>query len=231
MKFVFDSCCLSVNFIYLVLLLFTNFSNAQDGDLLIQQYDKNSIDLEFYRKLNFEVFLEPGITNTVDRETSGKINLNLGTNVHYRFTRTFGLSTGVYISKIGYQNNLETNKSVNKLKFITIPLFIKLYPLKKINLFLGGSYNFYQGGFNQIDKNSEKVQIPDGVFVNSTGVFTGIEYIIKKRISSSISYKMQKRSYRNYQSETQNFYGVYLSLNFKILNPEKAKNRFNGISN
>ena len=231
MKFVFDSCCLSVNFIYLVLLLFTNFSNAQDGDLLIQQYDKNSIDLEFYRKLNFEVFLEPGITNTVDRETSGKINLNLGTNVHYRFTRTFGLSTGVYISKIGYQNNLETNKSVNKLKFITIPLFIKLYPLKKINLFLGGSYNFYQGGFNQIDKNAEKVQILGGVFVNSMGVFSGIEYIIKKRISSSISYKMQKRSYRNYQSETQNFYGVYLSLNFKILNPEKAKNRFNGISN
>ena len=231
MKFVFDSCCLSVNFIYLVLLLFTNFSNAQDGDLLIQQYDKNSIDLEFYRKLNFEVFLEPGITNTVDRETSGKINLNLGTNVHYRFTRTFGLSTGVYISKIGYQNNLETNKSVNKLKFITIPLFIKLYPLKKINLFLGGTYNFYQGGFNQIDKNAEKVQILGGVFVNSMGVFSGIEYIIKKRISSSISYKMQKRSYRNYQSETQNFYGVYLSLNFKILNPEKAKNRFNGISN
>ena len=74
------------------MLLFTNFSYAQDGELLIQQYQKNSIDLEFYRKLNFEVFLEPGLTNTVDRETSGKINLNFGTNIHYRFTRTFGLS-------------------------------------------------------------------------------------------------------------------------------------------
>ena len=31
-------------------------------------------------------------------------------------------------------------------------------------------------------------------------------------------YKMQKRNYRNYQPETQNFYGIYLSLNFKILN-------------
>ena len=231
MKFAFDSCCLSVNFIYLVLLLFTNFSNAQDGELLIQQYQKNSIDLEFYRKLNFEFFVEPNLTNAVDRETKGKLNLNFGSNIHYRFTKSFGLSTGIYINKIGYQNNLETNKSINNLKFITIPLFIKFYPLKKINFFLGGSYNFYQGGFNQKDKNAEKVQILGGVFVNSMGVFTGIEYIIKKRVSTSISYKMQKRSYRNYQSQTQNFYGVYLSLNFKILNPEKAKNRFNGISN
>lgn len=220
-----------INFICLVVLLSTSFFYAQDGDLLIQQYDKNSIDLEFYRKLNFEFFIEPNLANTVDRETKGKLNFNFGSNIHYRFTRSFGLSTGIYINKIGYQNNLETNKSINNLKFITIPLFIKLYPLNKINFFLGGSYNFYQGGFNQIDKNAEKVQILDGVFVNSTGVFTGIEYIIKKRISSSISYKIQKRNYRNYQPETQNFYGVYLSLNFKILNPEKAKNRFNGINN
>ena len=42
---------------------------------------------------------------------------------------------------------------------------------------------------------------------------------------------MQKRNYRNYQAETQNFNGIYLGLYFKILNPEKAKNRFNGISN
>ncbi|MFL2590629.1 MAG: hypothetical protein ACJ0PY_02095 [Flavobacteriaceae bacterium] len=231
MKFVFDSCCLTVSFTCLVVLLFSNFSNAQDGELLIQQYQKNSMDLEFYRKLNFELFVEPNLTNTVDRETKGKLNFNFGSNIHYRFTRTFGLSTGIYINKIGYQNNLETNKSINNLKFITIPFFIKLYPLKKINFFLGGSYNFYKGGYSQIDKNAEKVQILDGVIVNSMGVFTGIEYIIKKRISSSISYKIQKRSYRNYQPETQNFYGIYLSLNFKILNPEKAKNRFNGISN
>ena len=231
MKFVFDSYCLTLSFTCLVVLLFTNFSNAQNGELLIQQYQKNSIDLEFYRKLNFELFIEPSLTNTVDRETKGKLNFNFGSNIHYRFTRSFGLSTGIYINKIGYQNNLETNKSVNSLKFIAIPFFVKLYPLNKINFSLGGLYNFYQNGFNKIDKNAEKVQILDGVFVNSTGVFTGIEYIIKKRISSSISYKMQKRNYRNYQIETQNFNGVYLSLNFKILNPEKAKNRFNGISN
>ena len=111
----------SITFICLLVLLSAGFFYAQDGDLLIQQYDKNSIDLEFYRKLNFEVFLEPGITNTVDRETSGKINLNFGTNVHYRFTRTFGLSTGVHINKISYQNSLETNKSIDNLT-----LFINL---------------------------------------------------------------------------------------------------------
>ena len=215
----------------LAVLLSSGFFYAQDGELLIQQYDKNSIDLEFYRKLNFEVFLEPSLTNTLDRDTSGKINLNFGTNIHYRFTRTFGLSTGLYINRIGYQNNLETNKSIDNLKFITIPFFIKLYPLKKINFFLGGTYNFFQNGFNKLDKNAKKVEIINGVFVNSVGVFTGIEYIIKKRFSTSISYKMQKRNYRNYQAETQNFDGIYLGLYFKILNPEKAKNRFNGISN
>lgn len=213
------------------MLLSEGLVYAQDGDLLIQQYDKNSIDLEFYRKLNFEVFLEPSLTNTFDRETSAKINLNFGTNIHYRFTRTFGLSTGVYINKISYQNNIETNKSIDNLKFITIPFFIKLYPLKKINFFLGGTYNFFQKGFNKLDKNAKKVEIINGVFVNSVGVFTGIEYIIKKRFSTSISYKMQKRNYRNYQAETQNFNGIYLGLYLKILNPEKAKNRFNGISN
>ena len=227
----FNTFSITINFIYLVVLLFTNFAYAQDGELLIQQYQKNSIDLEFYRKLNFEVFLEPSLTNTADRETSGKINLNFGTNIHYRFARTFGLSTGIYINKIGYQNNLETNKGIDNLKFITIPFFVKLYPLKKINFFLGGTYNFYQNGFNQLDKNAEKIEIIDGVFVNSVGGFTGIEYIVKKRISTSISYKIQKRNYRNYQSETQNFNGFYGALNFKVLNPEKAKNRFNGINN
>ena len=67
------------------MLLFTNFAYAQDGELLIQQYQKNSIDLEFYRKLNFEVFLEPSLTNTADRETSGKINLNFGLGIRVRF--------------------------------------------------------------------------------------------------------------------------------------------------
>ena len=220
-----------INFICLVVLLSASLFYAQDGDLLIQQYDKNSIDLEFYRKLNFEVFLEPNYTNTVDRETTGKINLNFGTNVHYRFTRTFGLSTGVYINKISYQNSLETNKSIDNLKFVTIPFFVKLYPLRKINFFLGGTYNFYQNGFNRINKEAEKIEISEGVFANSVGVFTGIEYIIKKRLSISGSYKIQKRNYRNYQTETQNLKGFYISLNFKILNPEKAKNRFNGITN
>ena len=231
MKFLFISCNLSINFIYLIALLFTNFLNAQDGELLIQQYQKNSIDLEFYRKLNFELFIEPNLTNTVDRETKGKLNFNFGSNIHYRFTRSFGLSTGIYINKIGYQNNFETNKSIDKLKFISIPFFIKLYPLKKINFFLGGTYNFYQNGFNQIEKDAEKVEFLNEVFVNSMGVFTGIEYIIRKRISCSISYKIQKRNYRNFQIETQNFNGFYVGLNFKILNPEKAKNRFNAISN
>ena len=213
------------------MLLSASFFYAQDGDLLIQQYDKNSIDLEFYRKLNFEVFLVPNYTNTIDRETTGKINLNFGTNVHYRFTRTFGLSTGVFINKISYQNSLETNKSIDNLKFVTIPFFVKLYPLRKINFFLGGTYNYYQNGFNRINKEAEKVEISKGVFANSVGVFTGIEYIIKKRLSISGSYKIQKRNYRNYQTETQNLKGFYISLNFKILNPEKAKNRFNGITN
>ncbi len=213
------------------MLLSASFFYGQDGDLLIQQYDKNSIDLEFYRKLNFEVFLEPNYTNTVDRETTGKINLNFGTNIHYRFTRTFGLSTGVYINKISYQNSLETNKSIDNLKFVTIPFFVKLYPLRKINFFLGGTYNFYQNGFNRINKEAEKVEVSEGVFANSLGVFTGIEYIIKKRLSISGSYKIQKRNYRNYQTETQNLKGFYISLNFKLLNPQKAKNRFNGITN
>ena len=231
MSFIFNSYNHSTNFIYLVLILSASFFYAQDGDLLIQQYDKNSIDLEFYRKLNFEVFFEPNYTNTFDRETKGKINMNLGTNIHYRFTRTFGLSTGVYINKISYQNNLEINKSIDNLKFITIPFFIKLYPLRKISFFLGGTYNFYQNGFNQIEKDEEKVEIINGIFVNSVGVFTGIEYIIKKRISTSIIYKVQKRNYRNYQPETQNFNGIYIGLNFKLLNPEKAKKRFSRISN
>ena len=103
--------------------------------------------------------------------------------------------------------------------------------MKKINFFLGGTYNFFQKGFNKLDKNAKKVEIINGVFVNSVGVFTGIEYIIKKRFSTSISYKMQKRNYRNYQAETQNYNGIYLGLYLKILNPERAKNRFNGISN
>ena len=197
--------------------------NAQGPELLIQQYNKYPYDLEFYRKWNYDVFLQSHITNTTNRETKGRIQLDAGANVYYQFTKTFGLSSGVHFSRIGYRYALANDESIDRIRFLRFPLLVNVYPVKRVRLSLGGSYNWVLNATGQPPPATERIAYGSRTFVNSLGMLVSAHYRIWKKFSVGIDYRFQKRSINPLQRETQNFQGLGLSVYYTLLNPYQRK--------
>ena len=144
------------------------FTCAQGPELLIQQYDQGP-DLEYYRKWNFDVFIQPHLTNTADLNTKGRIQLDVGGNVHYRFDKNFGLSSGIHYQRISYAYALANDTSIDRLRFLRFPLVLSVYPVKRVQLSLGGSYHLALKASGQPPGATERSFYPSKTFVNSLG--------------------------------------------------------------
>ena len=80
----------------LFIILFSVHNNySQGGDLIIQQYQKNNIDLEKFKKWNFELSVGLNYFNTIDRNSKGKINYEIGGVVYYMIKKSIGIKTGI----------------------------------------------------------------------------------------------------------------------------------------
>ncbi|MGB1972105.1 MAG: hypothetical protein ACPHSE_06375 [Flavobacteriaceae bacterium] len=205
------------------LLFFGLRATAQGSDLLIQQYDRYSYDTEYYRKWNFDVFLQPHWNNTTNRKTEGRFGLNFGTNVHYQFTKTFGLSSGIHYMRTSYNYTLETDKSIDRLRFLRFPLVLSVYPVNRLRISLGGSYNWIQTATGVPPPLIDRTHYPSAVFVNTLGVLFGMHYRVFKKFSASFEYRLQKRGYRPYQRETQHFKGFSLGIHYTLLNSNRPQ--------
>ena len=100
----------------LFIILFSAHSNySQGGDLIIQQYQKNNIDLEKFKKWNFELSVGLNYFNTIDRNSKGKINYEIGGVVYYMIKKSIGIKTGIEFLNYSYKYNLINDKSIDKL--------------------------------------------------------------------------------------------------------------------
>ena len=205
-------------FFVLFLLGATQISLAQGPGLLIQQYDQG-IDVEYYRKWNFDVFVQPHISNTNDLATKARINLDLGANVHYRMDKNFGLSSGIHYQRLSYRYELPNDTSLDRLYFLRLPLLLSLYPVNRLQLSLGGSYHLILRATGQPPGESERTTYPPKTFLNSLGVVVHAQYLIWRRFSASLSYRFQKRNYDPLQRETQDFQGFALGIHYTLLSP------------
>ena len=198
------------------------FACAQGPELLIQQYDQGP-DLEYYRKWNFDVFIQPHLTKTADLNTKGRIQLDVGGNVHYRFDKNFGLSSGIHYQRISYAYALANDTSIDRLRFLRFPLVLSVYPVKRVQLSLGGSYHLALKASGQPPGTTERSFYPSKTFVNSLGVVAQARYQVWRKFSASFSYRFQKRNYNPIQRETQDFSGFALGIHYTILNPSRPK--------
>lgn len=194
--------------------------HAQGPDLLVQQYRQGE-DLEYYRKLNFDFTLLPHFSNTTDRETKGAISIDFGVNVHYRFTKTFGLSSGVLLHRIRYKYLYPNDNSNDHLQFLQFPLILSVYPYKRIRLFLGGAYQWILTAQGQPPPLTQATAYPKNTFINSLGIQGGAQYRVWKKFSVSILYQMQKQRSKALTRETQNFQGFALGISYTLLNPNR----------
>lgn len=198
-------------------------ASAQGPELLIQQYNKYPYDLEFYRKWNFDLFVQSHISNTTNRVTKGRIQLDGGANVYYQFTKTIGLSSGIHFSRTGYRYDFTGDQSIDRIRFLRFPLLLNVYPVKRVRISLGGSYNWKLNATGQPPPATERIAYGEKTFVNSLGIMVSAHYRIWKKFSLGIDYRFQKHSANPLQRETQNFNGMGLSVYYTLLNPSQRK--------
>ena len=198
-------------------------SIAQGPGLLIQQYSKAPYDLEYYRKWNFDVLVQPHLSKPTNRESKGKLQFNLGGRVHYRMAKSFGLTSGVDFHRIKYQYAYENDNSVDHLNFIRLPLLLSVYPVKRLRLSLGGSYQFYLSATGQPPPATEPLPYPSRTFINSVGVMASAHYRVYRKFSAALGFHFQKRSSNPVDRVSQNFKGFSLGIAYTLLNPNQAK--------
>lgn len=198
-------------------------SLAQGPGLLIQQYSKAPYDLEYYRKWNYDVLVQPHLSKPTNRESKGKLQFNLGGRVHYRMAKSFGLTSGVDFHRIKYQYAYENDNSVDHLNFIRLPLLLSVYPVKRLRLSLGGSYQFYLSATGQPPPATEPLPYLSRTFINSVGVMASAHYRVYRKFSAALGFHFQKRSSNPVDRVSQNFKGFSLGIAYTLLNPNQAK--------
>ena len=189
---------------------------------IIDSTIRSGPDLEYYRKWNFDVFIQPHLTNTADLNTKGRIQLDVGGNVHYRFDKNFGLSSGIHYQRISYAYALANDTSIDRLRFLRFPLVLSVYPVKRVQLSLGGSYHLALKASGQPRSHRTKFLSVENL-CQQLGCDCAARYRLWRKFSASISYRFQKRNYNPIQRETQDFSGFALGIHYTILNPNRPK--------
>ena len=200
-----------------IILFSIDTSYSQGGEIIIQQYHKNNIGLEKFKKWNFELSAGFNYYNTIDRNTKGKINYEIGGVIYYMFKKSIGIKSGIEFLNYSYKYNLINDKSIDKINFISIPVNLRIFPTNKFVIDFGINFNNFLKGFNSID-NGSWVRYNNDIFSNSIGFSSTIQYNLWRKFSVEIKYRYQKNTKKIYQKQTNNFKGITLGINYPLFN-------------
>ena len=137
--------------------------------------------------------------------------------------KSLGIKTGIEFLNYSYKYNLINDKSIDKLNFIAIPLNLRVFLTNKFIIDFGISFNMFIEGLNSVD-NGPWERYNDGIFSNSIGFLSGIQYNLWRKFSVEIKYRYQKNSENLYQKQTNNLKGITLGINYPLFN--KLNKRF-----
>ena len=200
-----------------IILFYLDASYSQGGEIIIQQYHKNNIGLEKFKKWNFELSGGFNYYNTIERSTKGKINYEIGGVIYYMIKKSIGIKSGVEFLNYSYKYNLINDKSIDKINFISIPINLRIFPTNKFVIDFGINFNNFLKGINSID-NGSWVRYNNDIFSNSIGFSSAIQYNLWRKFSVEIKYRYQKKTKKIYQKQTNNFKGITLGINYPLFN-------------
>ena len=192
---------------------------AQGPELLRQQYNQYPYDHEYYRIWNIGLQMQPHLSNTVDRLTGRRLNIDFGANVYYRFNKTVGLQSGLHYQRISYGYKTASDNSVDRLRFLRFPLLLTLHPVRRMTLALGGTYHWFLKATGMSPPAEEPLFYPQKTFVNSIGLLASLRYRLWKKWSLSVNYGLHKRNHIPFSRVTQNFQGLGLGIHYTLLHP------------
>ena len=114
---------LKIKFCFFLFYL-TVFVYSQGDDNLLMQYNQGP-DLDaFYRKWNFDLHSQLVYGSMSSNNSIPKISFSFGSVFQFKFSKTFGISSGVELFNLNYQYNLNSNQSIDKISYLFNLIYI-----------------------------------------------------------------------------------------------------------
>ena len=191
---------------------------GQGGDLLIQQYNKGPVLDNVFSRWS----IRPGVLlnriNTNLETTAPKITFGGGLEGEYRVSKTVGFLTGIYYNPIVYSYPVQDSLGIDRLRYLTVPLAIRLHPTNRVSLGVGVQYNFFRKGeqLKTIGDYEQTEPYTKDIFKNSLGGFAQVGYLFFKHFYGFVNFRWAGRSSPPTQPQTNNTSGFQIGLNYRI---------------
>ena len=210
-----DKSILSFILFYFILVGFSCF--AQGGDLLIQQYSKGPGLDENFSKWSLRIGPQINRINTDLGTGSPTLTFGGGIEIEYGLSKTTGLVIGAQYTPISYSYIEGDYTATDRLKYISLPLLLRLKPTTKISFGLGIVYQIYLNGEKKLEKEKVKVitSYEEGIFKNTIGANLQVAYYIK-RLLIYANFRWVRRTSPLIQSQTNNTLGFQMGINFRL---------------
>ena len=202
--------------LFFISFFVSSLAFAQGGDLLMQQYSRGPGLGNSYSKWSLYGGAEINRINTDLSTTSPTITLGGLVHVEYRFSQTVGLLSGVNYTPISYTYPLSDSLGKDRLKYISIPLFLRVHPTKKVSLSMGAQYNHFQKGEKIVSWEDTKMsaRYEEAIFSNSFGFIVQAGYHFWQQFYGYVNYRWVKKTSPLIQKQTNNTKGVQLGLTY-----------------
>ena len=195
---------------------------AQGDANLLLQYNKGP-DLDgFYRKWNVDLHSHLVYGHAKEDYSLARFSFAFGGYVQYKFSKTFALNSGVDFFTLHYRYNLSSNQSADRIRFLSVPLSLRVFPSRRLFFETGLLYNQLLRAENSeiVDLRKQSTTYPAGRFQNHFGWLFGAQYDLWKRINVSLQYRFMKKATDPLSLQKNNFEALLLGLHFFVLNPQ-----------
>ena len=191
---------------------------AQDGDLLIKQYNKGPSLENSYSRWTINPGIQFNRINADLQFSSPKITFGASIELEYNFSNSVGFSSGLIYSPISYSYPVKDTLGQDRLIYLTIPIIIRLKPTKRVNIGIGGLCNLYHKGvFSRVfDDVKYKELYEKDIFKNTIGLITQISYHFFKKCNVFVNYRWANGSSPPTQPETNRNSGFQLGLSYSL---------------
>lgn len=197
---------------------------AQGGDLLIQQYNRGPQLDSNYSKWSFRLGPQLNRINTDLGTTSPTLTFGGLVEIEYRFSKTVGLVSGAQFTPISYSYIEADSLTIDRLKYISYPLMLRLQPTYKLSFGLGIIYQAFLSGQKELGEEDAKLttSYTASIFKNSIGMIGQLSYHLNSRFNIFGNYRWLKRTSPPTQAQTNNTLGFQLGVSYLFL---KSKQR------
>ena len=219
MIFKMSGICHPLIVIILFKIYFNTFSNyAQNSDILIQQYNIGPALDDVYSRWTVSLGAHLNRIDS-DKEISNPlINFGAINQLEFRIKKSFGVITGVNYNRISYNYPLINSVGKDELVYYSFPFGIRLHPTNKVSFAIGGLYNNFNRGKLTIKyENFERSEIyAIGIFENSIGGFTQVEYNFLKDFHSYLNFRWATKNNSPTMPQSNNTSGFQIGISYQI---------------